>query len=358
VPAAAKFHDLVSGRSAGAGAALARLGLWAASVPYGAAVRLRNRLFDRGWKTPHRAAVPVVSVGNLTLGGTGKTPCVEYLARFYRERGERVAVLSRGYGAAAGPNDEALVLEENLPDVPHLQGADRAALAGVAVEELEAELLILDDGFQHRRLARDFDLVLLDATNPWGYGSMFPRGLLREPPSSLRRADAVMVTRCDQVTDPEVNDLTSWVRDLTPDRPVVASTHAPMAWVQHGHPDRPLEALRGRPVAAFCGIGNPASFRRTLRDLGAEPADFRAYPDHHAYTRADVDDLRAWARRQPADAVLATTQKDLVKLRTDCLGERDLLALKIGLHVRPGPDADALHRRLAAVAPSSGGLRD
>ncbi len=351
VTAAAKFHALVSGRAAGAGPALARLGLWAASLPYGAAVRVRNQLFDRGWKHTKRAAVPVVSVGNLTLGGTGKTPCVEYLARFYRGRDVRVAVLSRGYGGAGGPNDEALVLEENLPDVPHLQGADRVQLAGVAVEELEAELLILDDGFQHRRLARDLDLVLLDATNPWGYGRLFPRGLLREPPASLRRADAVLLTRCDQVPDDAVNDLTARVRTLAPARPVVATTHAPIAWLQHARPERPVDALRGRPVAAFCGLGNHEAFRRTLHDLGADVTDFRTYPDHHAYARADVDDLRAWARRQPADAVLATTQKDLVKLRTDRLGERDLLALRIGLHVRPGPDAAALHEKLAALVP-------
>jgi tetraacyldisaccharide 4'-kinase len=350
VSAAAKFHDLVSGRAAGIRPALARLGLWTASIPYEAAIRLRNRLYDRGWKRQYRAAVPVVSVGNLTLGGTGKTPCAEYLARFYRERDVRVVILSRGYGAPTGPNDEALVLEENLSDVPHLQGADRVALAGVAVEELEAELVILDDGFQHRRLARDLDLMLLDATNPWGYGSVFPRGLLREPPTSLRRADAVLLTRWDQVSDAVGIELKERIRRLSPGRPVVATTHAPVEWVQHGQPPRPLEAVRGRPVAAFCGIGNPESFRRTLRDLGTEPADFRAFPDHHAYTRADVDDLRLWARAQPPDAVLATTQKDLVKLRIDRLGERDLLALRVGLHIRPGPDADALRQRLADLA--------
>jgi tetraacyldisaccharide 4'-kinase len=352
---AAKFHDLVSGDATGLGPSLARLGLWAASVPYSAAVRLRNRLYDRGWKQRHRAGVPVVSVGNLTLGGTGKTPCVEYLARFYRGRDVRVTILSRGYGAAGGPNDEALVLEDNLPDVPHLQGADRVALAGVAVAELEAELLILDDGFQHRRLARDCDLVLLDATNPWGHGAVFPRGLLREPRSSLRRADAVLLTRCDQVSETAVHELTERVRKLAPDRPVVATTHAPIEWLQHGQPSRPTDALRGRPVAAFCGLGNPEAFRRTLRDLGAEPTDFRTYPDHHGYTRADVDDLRAWARTQPPEAVLATTQKDLVKLRIDRLGERDLLALRVGLHLRPGPDADALHDRLARLVPAPGG---
>src|SRR5438876_1130985 len=172
-----------------------------AGAPYRLAVWWRNRQFDRGGRAIHRAAVPVVSIGNLSLGGTGKTPCVEYVARFYRELGLKVAILSRGYGANAGPNDEALVLEENLPDVPHLQGADRLSLARTAVEELESELLILDDGFQHRRLQRDLDLVLVDATNPWGHGYLFPRGLLRETPRSLQRAGVVLLTRCDQVDE-------------------------------------------------------------------------------------------------------------------------------------------------------------
>src|SRR5262245_52125018 len=126
------FHALIRGEVRGPRAALARAGLWALSLPYGAAVRVRNRLYDRGWKKAERAGVPVVCVGNLTAGGTGKTPCVEYVARFYRGLDLRVAVLSRGYGAERGRNDEALVLEENLPDVPHLQGADRVELARTA----------------------------------------------------------------------------------------------------------------------------------------------------------------------------------------------------------------------------------
>jgi tetraacyldisaccharide 4'-kinase len=349
VSAAERFHDLVSGRARGAGPALARLGLAAASAPYGLATWVRNRLYDRGWRAVHRAAVPVVSVGNLTLGGTGKTPCVEYLARFYRERDVRVAVLSRGYKGGGGRNDEALVLEENLPDVPHLQGADRVALAATAVEELEAELVILDDGFQHRRLARDLDVVLLDATNPWGHGRLVPRGLLRESPRELRRADAVVLTRCDQVTGDELATLDRRARELAPGSPVVATTHEPVEWVRHDGSPLPVDALRGRPVAAFCGIGNPDAFRRTLRGLGCEPADFRTYPDHHAYTRADVESLRDWARRQPDGAALLTTQKDLVKLRVGRIGERDLLALRVGLRVRPGPDADEFHGRLARV---------
>src|SRR5262249_25007278 len=156
-----------------------------------------------GWFRVHKAPVPVVSVGNLTVGGTGKTPAVEYVARFYRGLDARVAILIRGYGSTEGRNDEALVLEQNLPDVPHLQGRNRAELAQVAAEELESEILVLDDGFQHWRLARNLDIVLIDATRPWGHGRIFPRGLLREPRRSLRRAHAVLLTRCNQVAATE-----------------------------------------------------------------------------------------------------------------------------------------------------------
>ncbi len=157
------FHELVSGRQRGLKAALLRAGLSLFSGPYRLGVAVRNRLYDLGWKRIHRAEVPVVSIGNLTLGGTGKTPAVEYVARCYRDLNLRVAILSRGYGATgpSGRNDEALVLEENLPDVPHLQGPDRVDLARSARQELQSDVLILDDGFQHRRLARDLDMVLI-----------------------------------------------------------------------------------------------------------------------------------------------------------------------------------------------------
>src|SRR5262249_31147228 len=168
----------------------------------------------------------------------------------------RVAILSRGYGSDQGPNDEALVLEENLPDVPHLQGPDRAALAAVAVEELESEVLLLDDGFQHRRLGRDLDLVLLDATDAWGGGHLLPRGLLREPPSGLRRAGAVVLTRVDQAEPPALERLRRRVARLAPGVPVAESVHRAEGLV-NGTAAAPLGVLRERPVAGFCGIGNP-----------------------------------------------------------------------------------------------------
>src|SRR5205807_5814849 len=177
----------------------------------------------------------VISVGNLTVGGTGKTPCVEYVARRLRTWDRRVAILSRGYGGDGGANDEALVLEDNLPDVPHLQGADRVALAKIAVEELESDALVLDDGFQHRRLARDLDLVLIDATQPWGFGYQLPRGLLRESPRGLKRAGAVLLTRCDQVDAAALARLGDQVARLAPQAPVIETSHRPTAWLAAEH---------------------------------------------------------------------------------------------------------------------------
>jgi tetraacyldisaccharide 4'-kinase len=340
-----KWLELIRGDRRGLTAGLARAGLRIASAPYGLGVRFRNGLYNWGWKRATRAPVPVVSIGNLTLGGTGKTPCVEYIARFYSTRGVRAAILSRGYGSDAGRNDEAMVLEENLPDVPHLQGADRVALAGLAVEELEAELVILDDGFQHRRLARDLDVVLIDATRPPARDHLFPRGTLREPASGLRRADAIMVTRSDQASADELASLRGWLSCRRPGTPVSVTAHAPLDLIG-GEAPEPTAVLAGKPVKAFCGIGNPNAFCRTLQSLGVDIVDYRVYADHHAYTRADVEDLQRWAETLPSDGAVLTTQKDLVKLRIAELGGRPLRAVRIGLQFRDGqPEFDTLLER-------------
>jgi tetraacyldisaccharide 4'-kinase len=337
------FHQLVRGDRRGLGAALARLGLRTLSIPYGLGVRLRNWSFARGWIKTIAAPVPVVSVGNLTVGGTGKTPCVEWIARFFRRRQRRVAILSRGYGAAEGRNeegrnDEALVLEENLPDVPHLQGPDRALLARIAAEELESEVLVLDDGFQHRRLKRDLDLVLIDATCPWGHGYLLPRGLLREPASGLRRAHLAILTRCDLVSSDCVARVRDEIRRWAPNLDIVETTHEPAEWTAADRRTLPPAALAGRVAAAFCGLGNPEGFRRTLSKLGLEPIAWRTFPDHHGYTRADIESLRTWARELPAGAVVLTTQKDLVKIRLERLADKELWALRIALQLRSGQE--------------------
>jgi tetraacyldisaccharide 4'-kinase len=231
------------------------------------------------------------------------------------------------------------VLEENLPDVPHLQGADRASLARTVVEELESDILVLDDAFQHRQLKRDLDLVLIDATCPWGHGYLLPRGLLREPIGGLKRADAVILTRCDLVTPQAISAIKETVAKIKPDLPIAESTHRPAQWRNASQQTAALESLKNRPIAAFCGLGNPEAFRQTLVKLGLNVIAWRTYPDHHAYSKDDVEALRTWARQLPPDAAVATTQKDLVKIRLDRVGERELWALQIALHLTSGQDA-------------------
>ncbi len=332
------YLRLLSGEARGLAPTLVRLGLRLASMPYGAAVRMRNAAYQHGWLRSEPAPVPVVSVGNLTAGGTGKTPCVEYIARFYRDLNRRVAILSRGYGGAGECNDEALLLKENLPDVPHLQGADRVALARTAFAELESDVLVLDDGFQHLRLARDVDVVLIDATAPWGHGYLLPRGLLREPPSGLRRADVLMLTRCDQASAEQRDRLRRTLSRIAPHRPFVETTHRPVKLSNCDDESAALELLRDGPAAAFCGIGNPEAFRRSLLDLGARLEDFRVYPDHHAYGHAEIENLHRWTDGLPAGTVIVTTQKDVVKLRLSRLGDRPLWWLRIRLCVESGQD--------------------
>jgi len=342
------YLRLIRGEVRSFPASAARLGLGLLGGGYSIGVSARNLAFDRGWKAAHRVGIPVVSIGNLTLGGTGKTPMVEWVARRLRARGKRVAILSRGYGQAGGMNDEGRVLEDNLPDVPHLQGSDRVALARIAAEELEAEAVVLDDGFQHRRLARDLDLVLLDALDPFGLGRIFPRGLLREPVGSLRRAGVVILSRADLIPEEARRTLRAEAgRHAGPLRWAEAR-HAPRDLIDSSGQSSPLGRLDGLRLAAFCGLGNPEGFRRTLLGMGLTIAGFRTFPDHHPYAATDVADLSSWARSLGADLAL-TTQKDLVKLRALALGPVPLRALRIGLEFLAGEAV--LDEALAQVTP-------
>ena len=344
----AAFLRLIRGETRGVGPAAARSGLGVAAGLYRLGVAARNLAFDRGWKAAYRAGVPVVSVGNLTLGGTGKTPMVEWIGRWYRARGLRVAILSRGYGESSGMNDEGRVLEENLPDVPHLQSPDRVALARAAVEELESEILILDDGFQHRRLARDLDVVLLDALDPFGLGRIFPRGLLREPIGSLRRAGVVVLSRADLVGEATRQAIQDRAGRSRGSQRWVQARHAPLDLIDAEGRSYPLSDSSGWKVGAFCGIGNPDGFRRTLESLDLDVVGFRAFPDHHPYSATDVGELSTWARGEGVELAL-TTQKDLVKLRSSNLGPTPLRALRIGLEVMEG--SEALERALSTLLP-------
>jgi tetraacyldisaccharide 4'-kinase len=341
------YRTLVSGQAPGLRAAAARGLLRLAEVPYTLAVGVRNWRFDQGHAATFTAGVPVISVGNLTLGGTGKTPMVEWLARWLRDRGVRVALVSRGYGAKPGSrNDEALELEQKLPGVPHLQDPDRVAAAREAVERFNAHVVLLDDGFQHRRLRRDVDIVLLDALEPFGHGHVFPRGLLREPVSGLRRADVVCLSRADLIAPAEWQAIRREVERFAPHADWLEAAHAPHALRTAAGEELALGSLSGRRIAAFCGLGNPKGFRRTLEKLNYAVAAFHEFPDHHAYTDEDLRHLAGSVQRHRTEA-LVCTHKDLVKISAADLGGVPLLAVVIGMEFLAG--RELLEERLSFV---------
>jgi tetraacyldisaccharide 4'-kinase len=332
----ADFRELISGKKRGIVPGLLRAGLKGLSPLYGVAIRSRNLAFDLGIKRSHPASVPVISVGNLTAGGTGKTPFVAWLSNWFRDKGVLVAILSRGYRSESGKvNDEKKVLDQLCPNVPHVQNPDRVEAASTACREHEAQLLILDDGFQHRRLARDLDIVLIDALNPWGYEALHPRGLLREPKESLRRADLVVITRADQCTELQKQETIEKIQDVCPDIVCVEVGFPPKSLVNAEGLTAELSTLSGKRIAAFCGIGNPDSFHRSLLDTGYEISSFRTFPDHHHYSLEDLEEIGQWGKRSGAQAILIT-QKDLVKIkRTELIG-LPVWAVQIGTQVLKG----------------------
>jgi tetraacyldisaccharide 4'-kinase len=273
------------------------------------------------------------------LGGTGKTPMVKWLAERLQSSGLRVAIVSRGYGADAGKqNDEALELAEALPGVPHIQNRDRVAAARQAIREHYPQVILLDDGFQHRRLARDLDIVLLDALEPFGFEHVFPRGTLREPIAGLRRAQVVCLSRADAISEADRSTIRKRVAQIAPQGVWCEAAHAASRLTNARGEFQPLDALRRQRLAAFCGIGNPAGFHHTLALADCKPVAWREFPDHNAYTAADQVALGEVAREANAESIVCT-QKDLVKLRQPELGSVPLWAVAIEMQFLRGQEA-------------------
>jgi tetraacyldisaccharide 4'-kinase len=312
------------------GVALLRsLAVPAAGV-YGLLAGVRNRLFDTGVLPSWRPRCRVVSVGNLTVGGTGKTPMVAWLAEFLQGEGWRVAVVSRGYGGAYGrricvvsdgnhvlvdvrlSGDEPQLLARRLPHVPVLCSGHRARAVAAAIEEFASQVVILDDGFQHRCLARDLDLVLVDARSPFGNGWLFPRGPLREAPSALRRAQAVVLSRFDGSPSAEANR--EELARRWPGKEIVTAAYRPIRLFEAATgKERPLDSLAGVRAAAFAGIADPGAFFRTLTDLGAQLVYPCALPDHQPLRPPLLSSLvRSAAAKEPE--LWLTTEKDWGRL--------------------------------------------
>ena len=337
-----------------AGQRLARGALAALSLAYEACVRLRNAGFDGGLFPVHRLPCRVVSVGNLTAGGTGKTPTVIAMAAALRAAGERVSVVLRGYRSeGAGTRvvsdgrtirlgwreagDEAVLLAQRLPGVPVVVGGDRVAAGRLAIAEFRPQTILLDDGFQHRRIHRDADLVLIDATDPFGGQWLLPRGRLREPVGGLRRANAILVTHADEAADLE--GVVHTLAREAPGRPIAQGIFRGccLRELRSGQ-DSPVALIRGKRVLAVSGIANPYGFHRTLEGLGAVVVDRVVYRDHHAFDEGDHRRIVGAAKTSGADWVV-TTEKDAVRLTPDRVAEVPLFALGVDLVVGGGAAA-------------------
>ncbi len=325
------WERIVRGEAHTAAERAAAAALWAASVGYGAAVKLHLAGYRIGLARRTRLPLPVISIGNLTVGGTGKTTAAISVATCLSERRQRVAVLSRGYGRSGrdkcvvvsqgfGPlvpwqqaGDEPFLLARALPGVFVLAGKDRRLTGRRAIADFRADTIVLDDGFQYQRLHKDIEIVLVDALAPFGYDYLVPRGLLREPARHLARADAIWITHCDLVRDSDVQNLRQHIERLAQTVRVWQSMHAP-ARLRRLDADEEAdpEALQGRRVCALSAVGNPLAFERTLERLGAVLEGRARFPDHHPY---QPEDLWQVAREQAASADwIVTTEKDAVRL--------------------------------------------
>lgn len=320
-------EDLIYGRKRSAWLGPVLLAL---SVLYGMAVRLRRFFYQQKVFRTRSLPCPVISVGNITLGGTGKTPAVIQIAKLLQGKGKRPVVLSRGYGGKSGSRplvvsdgsaiavdahkggDEPVLIASKIPGVPVVVGADRHTAGMLAMERFRPDVLMLDDGFQHVRLKRDLNIALVDAGDPFGNGRLFPAGILREPLSALRRADIVLITRADRAKD--LGSLRAEVRRKSGAR-IFTARQAPVDLADdRTGATRPLSALRGAPVLAFCGIARPASFFSLLRDLGAVVKAGLSYPDHYPYRDPDLATITRKAAEEKVEMIV-TTEKDAVRLR-------------------------------------------
>jgi tetraacyldisaccharide 4'-kinase len=311
----------------------------ALSWGYGLGVRLRGALYDKRILSGERVeGLRIISVGNLNVGGTGKTPAVLHLAGMLIRAGRKVGILTRGYGrqtkepltfTGAEPlpsvelaGDEPLLLARRCPEARVLVGADRRALARRARDEFGLEVVLLDDGFQHRRLARDEDVVVVDEAAGFGNGQMLPRGPLREPLSALRRATLFWI-RTATAPGPPLPPLPG---------PQVRTRYRPTAWVDPSGKEHSPETLSGAPVVALAGLARPGSFLRTLRQLGVSHRDAALFPDHHRFTASELQGVEASAARHGARIV--TTEKDAVRLARGF----EAWTVRLGVEVLEGED--------------------
>ena len=328
------YYNLISGQRKNFFANIFYLILIGASAIYSLVIRLRNFFYDRRILAIYHAKATVISIGNITAGGTGKTPLVAWICneitadQRQKSKDYRPAILTRGYKTTQNHVqskaeewklktqnyiDEPAVLAENCPNAHVIINPDRVAGASKAIREFSANVLVMDDGFQHRRLARDLDIITIDATCPFGYNRMLPAGLLREHLSSLKRAQAIVITRCSQVSEAQLKQIEENLLNINPNILITRSIHQPVHIKTIDNRQISLNEFKNRKVFAFCGIGNPDSFINSLKNMSYNIIGSKIFNDHYGYTDNCMTEIQKLAQNLDADIIL-TTQKDWTKI--------------------------------------------
>lgn len=335
------------------------------SKVYGGAVKLRRNFYKKAVFKSKRLPCSIISIGNITVGGTGKTPMTIYVAKVVKQLGYNVAVISRGYKGKAEKiggivsdgkallmtpeiaGDEPYMIAKRLNDVPVIIGRNRFEAGRQAISKFDPDVIVLDDGFQHLKLQRDLDLVLLDYRKPFGNGHLLPRGVMREPDSALLNANAIILTRSDAVNGDEMSSSLKRLQFYERNKPVYRTFHHPFIYnIINGEKEKYekniIEALRqnsdcikGRTVFAFSGLADNHDFLQTVKRLGCSLSGHMEFPDHHPYSEKDLKDISAAAKMSMSECLI-TTEKDYVRIAHKIDWPCDLLV--IGIEIDFGED--------------------
>lgn len=329
------LYNLATDKSVGLIPATLRLFLFIISLIYGLAVRILIPFFSF---CLYHASCRVVSVGNITLGGTGKTSLVEFIARQLKKEGQRIAIISRGYKkritSCENMGDEPYMLSKKLEDIPVIVEADRVKGIKKALKDYSVDTVILDDAFQQWGIKKDLEIVAIDATNPFGNFNMIPRGILREPLSSLKRADIFIITKTNLMADTQ--GIKNNLAGFNPSALIFESRHLPLAFYDIERPSDlfSTESLKGKSVTLFSGIGDPASFEKLISNIGIKIGLSFRFADHHHYSDKDLDKIIQGSKEKNIDTII-TTEKDTArmdKLQINTYGLK-LLTLRIELAI-------------------------
>lgn len=343
------LYNLATDRYKGTPAGIVKSFLYLLSLIYGLTVRILIFIYRL---KPYRLNCKVISVGNITLGGTGKTSLVEFIAGYLKQQGHRVAILTRGYKRKITDyemiGDEPYMLKAHLKDVPVIVDAGRIRAAKKAMRDYAADTVILDDGFQQWRIMKDLEIVTIDASCPFGNKKLIPRGILREPLSSLKRPDVFVLTKTNLGAG-LLGEIKDFLAKINPQAPVIEAIHSPLGFYKMATNETLVQgALQGKTVALFSGIGSPDSFENLIKSLGIQIGLSFRFPDHHNYTARDLDNIIQSSKDKNIDTII-TTEKDAARLSQLPAVSFQLPVLVLRIEIKITKDEERFYPRLLGI---------